>query len=541
MRVLRAQIAVALLLLASSPLTADAPVPEGAELEASGARIGKVLISRKNIFDPSDPHESYWPYRFANKLHVVTREDVIRRELLFREGDLYRQAIIEESERNLRALGVIYHVHIRPVDYHDGLVDLEVTSQDTWTLRPSVRFSRAGGDNATGFSFSEQNFLGRLKLFQISRRSNVDRTTTQLLYSDPRFFGSRYAFKSSYARSSDGTSWGLSFERPFFSLDTPWNMGAGGGKLEQVSKIYQDGDVVFEFHQETDSFNVSYGISTGLVGSHVVRSTFGYSYLRNVFFQEPDQEGFGLQAVPPDQKFSGPVFTLESLSAHYVKVRNYNQFDRDEDYNLGHDMNLSLWLSLKDFEADKSQVIVNLGDSVGIPVSTQANLFQSFLLSGRLGSGDAENVIVTEVLESYCRFTPRQTFYARLGIDVGYNLDPQNQLLLGGDTGLRGYPTRQFDGDRRLLLSLEHRFFSDLEIFRLVRLGFAGFADVGDAWYQGGESLSDLHSDFGLGLRFAVVRSSVATVSRLDLAYSVDAEQTDSPRFQVLFGTALRF
>ena len=93
-------------------------------------------------------------------------------------------------------------------------------------------------------------------------------------------------------------------------------------------------------------------------------------------------------------------------------------------------------------------------------------------------------------MEVYCRATPRQTFYARLGLDVGENLDPQNQLLLGGDNGLRGYPTRQFDGNRRALLTLEHRFFSDIEVFRLIRIGFAGFADVGDAWYGGGERLS---------------------------------------------------
>jgi outer membrane translocation and assembly module TamA len=65
--------------------------------------------------------------------------------------------------------------------------------------------------------------------------------------------------------------------------------------------------------------------------------------------------------------------------------------------------------------------------------------------------------------------------------------------------------------------------------------------DVGDAWYGNSETLSDLHSDFGIGLRFGVVRSSVASIGRLDLAYSVDADQTDSPRFQILFGTALKF
>jgi hemolysin activation/secretion protein len=136
----------------------------------------------------------------------------------------------------------------------------------------------------------------------------------------------------------------------------------------------------------------------------------------------------------------------------------------------------------------------------------------------------------------------QQTLYARAAFDVGINLDSQNQFLLGGDTGLRGYPIRQFAGDRRLLLSLEHRVFTNWEILRLVRIGFASFVETGDAWYRSnGEQLSDLHSNLGIGLRFGVTRSSISSVSRLDLAYAVDAEENEVPQFQVLFGTSLRF
>jgi outer membrane protein assembly factor BamA len=550
----------AIWLCAASPLIAETPIPDGEELEAQHARIGRILISRKNIFDPSDPKENYWPYRLANKLHIVTREEVIRRELLFQEGDLYSQELIDESERNLRALGVIYHVGIRPTSYHDGVVDLEVTTQDTWTLRPSVRFSRAGGNNAFGFSFSEQNLLGRLKVLQLSHRNDIDRTTTQLSYLDPRILGSRYALRTYYADSSDGISWGLLTSRPFYSLDSDWSMNAGGEHIHKTSKLYSDGDAVSEFVQETDSFNASYGVSTGLVGNNVVRFTFGYQYLENLFSETEgtpppvnpcipsgtylaDPENFpgGSLCVPPDQKFSGPIFNLQALKAQFVKVTNYNQFDREEDFNLGNDLNISVWLSLKSFEAESSQVILGFTESLGVPLSANSNFLYNGALTGRVGSGEAQNVILAQSMEAYCRITPRQTFYGRLGFDMGINLDEQNQILLGGDTGLRGYPTRQFDGDHRLLLTLEHRIFTNIELFRLVRLGFAGFVDVGDAWYGNSETLSDLHSDFGLGLRFGVVRSSVASIGRLDLAYSVDADQTDSPRFQILFGTALKF
>ena len=521
---------------------AEAPLPSGPELEAAGARIGTIQIRRLNIFDPSDPREDNTFFRFANRLHIVTREQVIRRELLFREGDPYRQDLIDETERNLRALNVIYHIRIRPVAYRDGLVDLEVTSQDTWTLRPSVRIARAGGDTVTGFSVSELNLLGRLKFLQLSRRNDIDRTKTGLVYSDPRLFGTRLTLVATYNDNSDGVSRGLALARPFFSLDTRWSVSAAAQHLEQTSRLFQDGDTVSEFSQVSESLGLSYAFSNGLRDDRVRRYGFGYGYLRNVFTQEPEDEGFGLIPVPADRKASGPLFTFQRMRSRFIKEVNYSRFDRDEDFNLGNDLNLTAQLSLRSFGADRSELILGATDTLGIPLSPSANMFFSFSLAGRTGSGEVSNLTFSEAAETYWRMTPRQTFYTRLAFDAGIHLDGENQLLLGGETGLRGYPTRQFAGDRRLLLTLEHRYFWDREILELVRIGLAGFADVGDAWYgSSGEDLSDLHSDFGFGLRFAVTRSSVANISRLDVAYSVDARQTDSPRVQVLFGTAFKF
>ncbi len=529
---------------ASAEAGAEMALPTGSELEAAGARIGTVTVRRLNIFDPTDPREDYALYRFANHLHIVTREDVIRRELLFREGDLYRQGVIDESERNLRALDVIYHIEIRPVAWHDGVVDLEVSTQDTWTLRPSAHIARAGGNTITSFSFSEMNLLGRMKNLLVERRNDIDRTTTGITYADPRLFGTRFFLNANYSDNSDGISRSLGVGRPFFSLDSRWSVIAAGQHLKQTSRLFRDGDAVSEFGQTTDTMNFSYAFSSGLQDSRVRRYGFGYGYLRNVFLQEVGDAGFGVPGLgPPDsQKFSGPYFTFRSLHSHFIEVTNYNKFDREEDFNLGNDLSLLAQASLRTFGAERSELVFSLADSLGVPLGDAVNLFFSFSLSGRTGEGEVSNAVLMETIESYWRMTSHQTLYARTAFDAGIHLDRQNQFLLGGDNGLRGYPTRQFAGDRRFLLTLEHRYFGDWEILRLVRIGLAGFADLGDAWYGAtGESFSDLHPDLGFGFRFAVTRSSIANVSRLDLAYSVDAAQTNSPRFQILFGTALKF
>src|SRR5438552_4053965 len=69
-----------------------------------GKRIEEILVSSEDIVAPSDP----WP-RVFNAVHVRTRELIVRRELLFAEGQLYSASLAAETERNLRGL-IIFSV-----------------------------------------------------------------------------------------------------------------------------------------------------------------------------------------------------------------------------------------------------------------------------------------------------------------------------------------------------------------------------------------------------------------------------------------------
>ena len=67
---------------------------------------------------------------------------------------------------------------IRPIRYHDGMVDILVITHDVWTLQPGVNFSRSGGTNTSSFDFSDANFLGYGKFIEVGHGQNVDRRTT---------------------------------------------------------------------------------------------------------------------------------------------------------------------------------------------------------------------------------------------------------------------------------------------------------------------------------------------------------------------------
>jgi hypothetical protein len=83
--------------------------------------------------------------RAIAKMHVRTRPEIIRRELLFAAGDTVDTLRVAESLRRLRKLQFIENVHIEaercvtPVG--ESLV-LKVVTRDAWTARHANGFRR---------------------------------------------------------------------------------------------------------------------------------------------------------------------------------------------------------------------------------------------------------------------------------------------------------------------------------------------------------------------------------------------------------------
>jgi hemolysin activation/secretion protein len=150
--------------------------------------------------------------------------------------------------------------------------------------------------------------------------------------------------------------------------------------------------------------------------------------------------------------------------------------------------------------------------------------------STRWAEDNAEDLVAGGRVRWYARNFGNQLFYASLGADLAHRLDQEEQLLLGGDSGLRGYPLRYQAGDRRVLLTLEQRFFTNREIFHLAHLGAAVFFDAGQAWFVDELTSRDVDlaqerkilKDVGFGLRLGSSRSSRGGVLHLDVAFPLD-------------------
>jgi hypothetical protein len=535
---------------AEDPSSSDTPpesretpvssIPDDATLESSGVVIGEIVIVVGDVFDPSIPEENNRLFRAANKLHIATRESVVRSQLLFESGEVYSRRILDESERNLRAAPYFYDASIRAIRVRDGVVDVEVRTRDVWTLTVSAGFGRKGGENSTRFGIEERNLLGFGKQMTVRRTSNVDRTSILYRYTDPNILGSRARMELGVSDNSDGRSQLYTVERPFYALDTRWSLRASGLSDDRIVNLYSLGEVTDTFRQERKLFTGSHGRSRGLVNGRARRWFVGYTYDDNVFGLAPGEPPPAM--LPENRTLSYPWVGFESVEDEFIELHDYDKLARTEDLNLGTEVRFQIGATTSAFGGDRDQAIFGASVQKGIIPSHRQILSLTGYTSGRWGSDGGENILVGGRLRYYVRNLGQHLFFAGLRADAANDLDGENQLLLGGDNGLRGYPLRYQEGDRLVLLTLEQRFYTGWHAFRLFHVGAAVFADVGRAWFEGSDDPAGLGwlKDVGVGLRIGNSRSAEGSLVHVDVAFPLDGDPTIE-RTQLLITTRETF
>lgn len=121
----------------------------------AGKTVGDIVIQREEVF----PSRGNWFERTGNKLHVLTRERVIRRDLLFRPGDRFDPQLAVRNEQLLRSRPYISQVDIavRPDTLDTMRVDLLIRTRDSWTISLDAGFHSEG---RTAAGVSDANIFG---------------------------------------------------------------------------------------------------------------------------------------------------------------------------------------------------------------------------------------------------------------------------------------------------------------------------------------------------------------------------------------------
>ena len=463
-------------------------------------------------------------FRAANALHIRTLPNVIRRTLLFKSGEPLSVRLIEESERLLRNNRYIYDVKIQPIGWHDGIVDIEVRTRDTWTLDPGVSFSRAGGANSSGVSLKEYNLLGTGTTLGISRSSDVDRSGTEFSVSNNHLFDGWTAISYSHATFNDGEKQSVGLTRPFYALDTRWAAGVTAAKDDRIDSVYNGGDIIGQYRHQQKTAEIFGGWSKGLLDGWTQRYSVGLSYQDDAY--APDPARTPPPEFPPDQTLVSPFVRYEVIEDSYEKFKNRNQIERPEYFLTGFSSKLQLGHAFTGLGSTRDLWLYSGSVSDGHEFFGDHTLLGTASLAGQYGDGGGAQQVLGGSLRYYIPQSKRALFYAAASADAVWNGDISGQLLLGGDNGLRGYPLRYQSGDRRALFTLEQRIYTDWYPFRLFRVGGAVFFDLGRAW--GGENQNTANpgwlSDAGFGLRLLSARSAFGNILHADVAFPLNRD-----------------
>lgn len=513
-----------------------------ADSPAANWRIGHISVQVDDVFDTRDPHEDGASYRLANALHLTTREQTIRQQLLFHEGDAFDTGILDETARLLRGRRYLYEASVQPANCNTdtGIVNVLVRVHDVWSLSPGVSFGRKGGRNSSTLEFEDQNFLGRGKRLSLGRTQTVDRAGGYFAYGDPNVWGSRWQAHAAYGNNSDGSSREVFLERPFYSLDTRWNLGFSASQLKQTTTRYALGKSVDSYDEDGARYDIYGGISGGRRHGATRRWLAGLTIDNSRF--APPATGAMLAPAPEDRRLLYPWIGIEIIEDDFDTTRNQNQLQRTEDLNFGYQLRAQLGLATQTFNSDRSAALFDLRAGTGFRLKPETDsLFVETRASGRMESGTLRDGSLSGNASYYHRHDPNSFSIDRLlfaGLTVSRRINPDldHPLLLGGDSGLRGYPLRFQGGDASVLATLEQRFFTQWYPLHLVRVGACLFADAGRTFGTdtfGNKSAGWLY-DAGFGLRLGNSRSSLGNVIHLDVAFplsSIDGHH--GPQFLV--------
>lgn len=479
-----------------------------------GKTIRNVRIETGQVFDANNPKENNWLYRGLDALHINTKPQVIAHQLLFKAGEPLDENKVHESARILRTRGYLASAYILPETACADTVDLVVVTRDAWSTEPDTSLSRNGGENKSGIGLSESNLLGYGNELAIGYEKVSDRTTINYDLTSPHIFNSHYYAHVSYADKSDGEDKIFELSKPFYSLQTPYGYGLSTINITEAEILRYGGEKRSTYLHAQERNEIFVGKALSVTPESTTRLLGGYTIENDEYSALITTHS----ALPQNEYNRYPWLSLRKIENHFGAFKNLQQIQRVEDVLLGSDFYLRLGYGAQALNNAQDVLLVQAYYS-DVFASNDNNLLQwKTTFSAKDYIGETERFSLSQHLTYNHFLTDHSRWYAEGRFDYGEHLLPQDEFTLGGFSGLRGYPLDFQRGQQRYLITTEYRYFSELHVFNLFRVGGVAFAEAGKAWdsplQQGQESLSDV----GFGLRVSSSKARIGSVVHIDIA-----------------------
>ena len=524
-----------------------------------------------------------------------TRENVILRELLFQEGDVYIEADKIESERILRQKAYIGSANIEP-RWNASLetVAIHVNITDLWSLKGA--FDPLPLLNPEGGKFllagKDYNLFGSGHFMQFSYEGEIEREeeTRHFIrgrYQMPRLLNSHWNFNGQFEQRLEGDTWTsllerpqyiFLLERPQYSLKSRWSARLQVSELIHRRRWYEKGvkTDIFEGNLQTASGNI-----LRYFGDRERQNYIGL-WAKSQRSRYELIETFGeSEAAPSNRDIKRVGITVGRKRVAYHKTRFLRKMGQEEDFFTGSQYAFSIGYASPLYGSDMAESYAGF---TGVSAWTQGNHILSTTLinlstsfTTRIERSKIQLQTVWYYIDVFNTGNDiyavdkgfrkngfldfHQTIVAQFKTEMQFGWSGEDQVILGSDNGLRGYDPQQFNGEKMMLIRIESRTLCGGELFskiddglaavatfivrpfikRSVKVGLVlsatAFADVGYIW-NGKRSfkLSDPKRSIGFGLRGSFSQVSGPSIFRIGLAFPLDVPFAPAFEPQLFYG-----
>ncbi len=479
--------------------------------------IEKIVLNRQEIFDTSKKEESGWIYRTANFLHILSKENYIRRELTFKEGDPCDPLNFEESERKLRRTGLLNPVSINYEETEGGCI-VYVNTRDTWTTKPGISFSAQGGETTYSVELEENHFLGLGKNLLLSFEKEINDRVYLLSYDDPQLFNSTLDGGFSLWNTNEGSGHSYYFSQPFDHINVKKGFDLVIFRERREFTLYWEGEKAYTYILRKNNFNLKFGKRIGFKENEAFRFYVFFERLGRDFVSDKIIIEGNPFKEDESYNFLFLGFAFEKIKARYIKTKGLIGFTSDEDFLLGPKYFFQCGFSSPIWNGDESQLI---------RFSYEDGKYKNKLFWQRKFKFDLKTLNEKFYNSYYSVFSnifyplnQKATLIFATQFDGFINPNLDGVLYIGNMEGQRGYKINVDTGSKRFRVTLMEKNLIFSNVLSIANIGIAFFADGGKVWgWQKSFNESAFYFDLGFGIRLEVLRSKVAKLTRIDFGY----------------------
>ena len=427
----------------------------------------------------------------VRETHVVTRDDVVRRYLLFRVGERCTPLRWAESERILRALPFLADADIVAIPNRRGGVTLEVRTIDETSVilsgsvansSPAVRSVRVGSSNLAG--------LGIATSFAW-RHHPVLEDRLELRFIDHQFIGQPYVLGLTAIRDPLGRHEEGELSLPFRTdlQRFGWRARAGALRNHALFAERDSGRLTLAFGREYGELG-----AIGRIGPPGKLTLAGFAVTHERAWpdtgpQRLNDEGlFSDTAAALAGRFMQARATRVNLllgmrGIRFVRARSLDALRGSQDVPIGLQFGTLVGRAVRLNPSDDDDLFVASDLYAGFGTARFVYRLQA-QAEGRHGFDTREwdGLVGSARLIGYARVGDRRTRSLSLEWSGTSRVRVPHSLSLGlRDGGLRGFANTSTVGSRRAIARLSEQVYLGAP-WSFGDLGFAVFSDIGKQW-----------------------------------------------------------